>query len=235
MMTPKLVDPLESLARGPVRSPWEVLEALSILMRRYNEGLPLNLPQVTLFLRSGREVIGLVREYGEFRQGRGVLLITTGGYGSHGEGLDVTFVPDGVIEALTLHDATVLDAPAKSMPESSPMHLRRHLPAMADTLSSAWGTKVTAEFGTATELEPDANIQPLAWLVERTGEVLSRLASTPDVGDVLRDKVRKVRLSVGESFGVKLANGTLDLTTSRRPPAWPLDSELAQAVMDTLP
>ncbi|GMU00767.1 hypothetical protein KH5H1_48870 [Corallococcus caeni] len=235
MSAPPPVDPLESLARGHVRSVWEVLEAMSILMRRRNEGLPLNLPQVTVFLRSGREVTGLVREYGEFRQGRGVLLITSSGYGSRGEGLDVTFLPDGIIEALTLHDATVLDTPAKSMPESSPMHLRRHLPAMGDKLSSAWGTKVAVEFGTATELEPEANIQPLAWLVERTGEVLGRLATTPDVGDVLREKVRKVRLFVGDAFGAKLTDSTLDLTTSRRPPAWPLDSELAQAVTDTLP
>jgi hypothetical protein len=235
MSTPLMVDPLESLARGNVRSVWEVLEAMSILMRRRNEGLPLNLPQVTLYLRSGREVTGLIREYGEFRQGRGVLLITSGGYGSHGEGLDVTFVPDGVIEALTLHEATVLDTPAKSMPESSPMHLRRHLPALADTLSSAWGSKVAVELGSADELETEANIQPLAWLVERTGEVLAQLASTPDVGDVLRERVRKVKLSVGDSFGARLSEGTLSLTTSRRPPAWPLESELARAVMDTLP
>ncbi|NOK17708.1 hypothetical protein [Corallococcus carmarthensis] len=235
MSTSKPVDPLDSLARGHVRSVWEVLEAMSILMRRRNDGLPLNLPQVTLFLRSGREVTGLIREYGEFRQGRGVLLLTSGGYGSRGEGLDVTFVPDGVIEALTLHDATVLDTPAKSMAESSPMHLRRHLPAMADKLSSVWGTKLTVEFGTAAELEREGNSQPLAWLVERTGEVLSKLATKPDVGDVLRENVRKVRLFVGDAFGAKLTDDTLDLTTSRRPAAWPLDSELAQAVTDTLP
>ncbi|WP_249351386.1 hypothetical protein [Corallococcus exiguus] len=235
MSTTQAVDPLESLTRGPVRSVWEVLEAMSILMRRRNEGLPLNLPQVSLFLRSGREITGLVREYGEFRQGRGVLLITSGGYGSRGENLDVTFVPDGVIEALTLHDATVLDTPAKSMPESSPMHLRRHLPALADKLSTAWGAKVTAEFGTAAELEQEAHIQPLAWLVERTGEVLAKLATTPDVGDVLRERVRRVRLSVGDDFGARLSDGTLALTTSRRPAAWPLESELARAVMDTLP
>ncbi|WP_167508066.1 hypothetical protein [Corallococcus aberystwythensis] len=234
MSTTQPVDPLESLARGHVRSVWEVLEAMSILMRRRNEGLPLNLPQVTVFLRSGREVTGIVREYGEFRQGRGVLLITSGGYNSRGEGLDVTFVPDGVIEALTLHDATVLDTPAKSMPESSPMHLRRHLPAMADKLSSAWGTPVTAEFGPGA-LEQEINIQPLAWLIERGIEVLGTLARTPDVGDVLREQVRKVRLSVGDAFGAKLTGDTLDLTTSRRPAAWPVDSELAQAVTDTLP
>lgn len=235
MSTSKPVDPLESLARGHVRSVWEVLEAMSTLMRRRDEGLPLNLPQVSLYLRSGRELTGLVREYGEFRQGRGVLLSTSGGYGSRGDGLDVTFVPDGVIEALTLHDATVLDTPAKSMPESSPMHLRRHLPAMADKLSSAWGTKVTVEFGTPTELEQEAHIQPLAWLVEHAGEVLARMATTPDVGDVLREQVHKGRLFVGDAFGAKLTDGTLDLTTSRRPAAWPLDSELNQAVTDTLP
>ncbi|WP_201756140.1 hypothetical protein [Corallococcus silvisoli] len=235
MSAPQPVDPLESLGRGNVRSAWEVLEAMSSLMRRRAAGLPLNLPQVTVFLRSGRELTGFVREYGEFRHGRGVLLITSGGYGSRGEGLDVTFVPDGVIEALTLHDATMLDTPARSMPESSPMHLRRHLPAMADKLSSAWGTPVTAEFGTGTELEQDAFIQPLAWLVERTGEVLGKLARTPDVGDVLREKVRKVRLFVGDSFQAKLTDSTLDLTTSRHPAAWPLDSELAQAVTDALP
>lgn len=235
MSTPPLVDPLESLARGNVRSVWEVLEAMSILMRRRNEGLPLNLPQVTLYLRSGREVTGLIREYGEFRQGRGVLLITSSGYGSRGDGLDVTFVPDGVIEALTLHDATVLDTPAKSMPESSPMHLRRHLPALADRLSSAWGTKVAVELGSADALEQEAHIQPLAWLVERADEVLVKLASAPDVGDVLRERVRKVRLSVGDAFGVRLSDGALELATSRRPAAWPLESELARAVMDTLP
>ncbi|WP_223646969.1 hypothetical protein [Corallococcus sp. EGB] len=234
MSTSKPVDPLESLARGPVRSAWEVLEAMSILMRRRDEGLPLNLPQVTVFLRSGREVTGLVREYGEFRQGRGVLLTTSSGYGSRGDALDVTFVPDGVIEALTLHDATVLDTPAKSMPESSPMHLRRHLPAMADRLSSAWGTKVAVELGTPADLEQEAHIQSLAWLVERAGEVLSTMAGPPDVGAALREQVRKVRLFVGDAFGAKLTDGTLDLTTSRRPAAWPLDSELNQAVMDTL-
>ncbi|MFP2895872.1 hypothetical protein [Corallococcus sp. 4LFB] len=85
--------------------------------------------------------------------------------------------------------------------------------------------------GQATELEPEANIQPLAWLVERTGEVLGRQATTPEVGDALREKVRKVRLFVGDAFGAKLTDGTRDLTTSR----WPLDPELAQAVTDTLP
>ncbi|MFB1482380.1 hypothetical protein [Corallococcus sp. RDP092CA] len=235
MSTPKPVDPLESLARGHVRGVGEVLQAMSTLMRRRDEGLPLNLPQVTVFLRSGRELTGLVREYGEGRQGRGVLLITSSGYGSRGDGLDLTFIPDGAIEALTLHDATVLDTPAKSMPESSPMHLRRHLPALADKLSSAWGTKVAVELGAPTELEEEAHIQPLAWLVERAGEVLTRLTRVPDVGDVLREKVRKVRLSVGESFGARLAGDTLELATSRRPPAWPLDSELEQAVTDALP
>jgi hypothetical protein len=235
MSTNKLVDPLESLGRGRVRSVWEVLEAMSRLMRRREEGVPLNLPQVTVFLRSGREVTGIVREYGEFRQGRGVLLITTGGYGSRGDGLDVTFVPDGVIEALTLHDATVLDTPAQSMPESSPMHLRRHLPAMADKLSTAWRKPVVAEFGTPDTLEHDANVQPLAWLVERTGEVLSQLSTTPNTGEVLKERVKRVRLFVGDAFEAKLVDGTLDLTTTRHPASWPLDSELARAVTDALP
>ncbi|MCY1046550.1 hypothetical protein OV208_34920 [Corallococcus sp. bb12-1] len=235
MTTTKPVDPLECLGRGHVRSVWEVMEAMSILMSRRNEGLPLNLPQVTLYLRSGREVVGVLREYGEFRQGRGVLMNTSGGYGSRDEGMDVTFVPDGVIEAITLHDATVLATPAKSMPESSPMHLRRHLPAMADKLSTALGTPVTAEFGPGTDLDAASTVQGLAWLIERTGEVVSALATTPDTGAVLKEQVRKLRLFVGYSFHAKLTDGTLDLTTSRFPAAWPLDRELKMAVTDALP
>ncbi|CAM4310582.1 MULTISPECIES: hypothetical protein [Corallococcus] len=235
MTNPRPVDPLEALGRGHVRSVWEVLEAMSILMSRRNEGLPLNLPQVTLYLRSGREVVGVLREYGEFRQGRGVLLNTSGGHGSRGESTDVTFVPDGVIEAITLHDATVLATPARSMPESSPMHLRRHLPAMADKLSTAWGTPVTAEFGPSTDLDQASTVQALAWLIERTGAVVGDMAATPDVGAVLKEQVRKVRLFVGDTFRVKLTDHTLDLTTSRFPAAWPLDRELKLAVTDALP
>ncbi|WP_233596038.1 MULTISPECIES: hypothetical protein [Corallococcus] len=229
------VDPLEFLGRRHVRSVWEVMEAMSILMSRRNEGLPLNLPHVTLYLRSGREVVGVLREYGEFRQGRGVLMNTSGGYGSREEGTDVTFVPDGVIEAITLHDASVLATPAKSMPESSPMHLRRHLPAMADKLSTALGTPVTAEFGPGTDLDAASTVQALAWLIERTGEVISALTTTPDVGEVLKEHVRKLRLFVGDSVQAKLTDSTLDLTTSRFPAAWPLDRELKLAVTDALP
>ncbi|WP_244237810.1 hypothetical protein [Corallococcus llansteffanensis] len=230
----KPVDPLESLGRGHVRSVWEVMEAMSILMSRRNEGLPLNLPQVTLFLRSGREVTGILREYGEFRQGRGVLLNTSSRDGSRGDSTDVTFVPDGVIEALTLHDVTVLDTPAKSMPESSPLHLRRQLPAMADKLSTTWGIPVTAEFGPGTDLEQASTVQALAWLIERTGEVVSGLAAASDFDPVLQQKGLKLRLSVGDTFHVRLQGDTLDLITSRHPAAWPLDRELKLAVTDAL-
>ncbi|WP_244225076.1 hypothetical protein [Corallococcus sicarius] len=232
--TDKPVDPLESLGRGHVRSVWEVMEAMSILMTRRNEGLPLNLPQVTLFLRSGREVTGILREYGEFRQGRGVLLNTSGRPGSRTGSADVTFVPDGVIEALTLHDVTVLDTPASSMPESSALHLRRHLPAMADKVSTAWGMSVTAEFGPGTDLEQASTVQALAWLIERTGEVVSGLAAS-DIGPVLREKGLKLRLSVSDTFQVRFKDDTLDLITSRHPAAWPLGRELKLAVGDALP
>lgn len=220
-------DALAVLGAWSAWSVGEVVEALHALAERRRAGLPVRLPWVTLHLRSGRDVEGFVRELVETRQGHSVL-IHAPGPDPRSPRADAVFVPMATVEALTLHEVSVLDAVDDESPAPSLLAVRRNLAAVGERLGAGLGAPLAVEAGAVTERPEDA--RALAHLADRATEVLDALAADPAAREALKEKVRRVHLQVGRDFAVALSGGTLTVTTGHRPADWPTRRELADAV-----
>ncbi|MBJ6760250.1 hypothetical protein JGU66_05710 [Myxococcaceae bacterium JPH2] len=226
-------DVLAPLGTWGTWSVGEVLEALSALAERRRAGLPVRLPYVTLHLRSGRDAEGFVRDLVETRQGHTVVLHTPGPDGRMPRA-DATFIPAATVEALTVHEVSVLDAVDTETPAPTPLAVKRSLAALAERLGRALGSPLRVELEPSPDPERPSDAHALASLAERATEVLDAMAMSADSRDALREKVHQVRLRVGQGSAVALTDGTLVLTTGPRPRDWFTRAELSQAVAATL-
>ncbi len=190
------------------RSPVRLLEELGHLSDRVAGGEPLRRPRVTLYLRSGRELSGLVlrvRHQGQLP----VVLIHLPGGGRTPE-FDVAHVPLDSVEAVVVHDVVSLDRPPDSAPSPpGKLELRRRL--------TAWETSFHTQLGTLIPIDlpelHDADVEPLDSLMKQAQQVFDAMAKESLGREALREKVERIRLAVGSLPAVTLNQRTLLITT----------------------
>jgi hypothetical protein len=227
-------DPLAAFLSWKAHGVDAVLGVLQKLAWRQQAGIPVLLPRMTLLLRSGRGVTGLLREILEDRrEGRAVLVYVPRESGIPYD--DVVLVPVGAIEAISVHDAPAFGSLRRDAPPTpSQLQLRRRLASLEAQLRGLLETSISVELAleeTATSAE---ELRALGFLADRAREVLEALAREKIGHAALREGVQRIRLGVGETSKVSLADRTLELSSGRRPVDWYTRSELEQAVQSAL-
>jgi hypothetical protein len=169
---------------------------------------------VTIHLASGQRMTGHVRELVRDRRGATLGVQSLPQRGS--VELDITVIPLARVEAVTVHGA-VTAAPRENKPAeaTSLLELKRRARALAEQL--------TAQVGAPLAIEIDAGeLVVLAPLLEQVRLVLEHVCADELGRAALGQRVRTVRLAIGTSPGVALANQTLTATSA-------LDQPLAGA------
>ncbi len=195
---------LELEPKMPVR----LLEELAGLSERVAGGETLRRPTVTLHLRSGRDVSGVVLKVRH--QGHAAVAALHLPGGGRTPEYDVAHVPVDSVEAVTVHDVPSLDRPPDSAaPPPGNLELRRRV--------AAWETSLHTQLGALISLDlpelHDADVEPLDALLKLAGAVLETLAKESLGREALRSKVERVRMAVGSLPAVTLNQRTLLVTT----------------------
>ncbi|WP_224361179.1 hypothetical protein [Hyalangium versicolor] len=207
---------------------------LQRLFWRQQAGIPVALPRMTLLLRSGRGVTGILREILEDRrEGRVALVHVPRESGVPYE--DLVLVPVGTIEAISVHDAAAFGSLRRDAPPTpSLLQLRRRLAALETQLRSLLENTVSVVLGTDVQATSAKDLRSLGFLADRAQEVLEALAKDKVGKSALREKLQRIQLSVADSSNVAVTGNTLELTNGRRPVDWQTRQELEQAVQSAL-
>ncbi|MDC0713396.1 hypothetical protein POL68_33340 [Stigmatella sp. ncwal1] len=209
------MDPLEKALKGlEARTLEELLTRLAELQSLRARGEPVRLPQVTLHLRSGRELQGFLLELrGESPGGKAVVLHAMSAHTRRSEP-DAIFVRPEAIEAITVHDLPSLGQPARDLPPPpNKLELRRKLAQRRDSLAAALGTPLELEVDwDRLPPEPDA-LEALDVLGTRAFGVLEGLTRELLGLEALRTHVRKLHLAVGSAAQVLRQQESLRLIT----------------------
>ncbi|MDY7226807.1 hypothetical protein [Hyalangium rubrum] len=209
------------------------LQVLQRLFWRQQAGIPLVLPRMTLLLRSGRGVTGILREVLEDRhEGHSVLVHVPRESGMPYE--DVVIVPVGTIEAISVHDVSAFGSLRRDAPPTpSLLQLRRRLAALETQLRGLVETPISVGLGPEVKATSATELRALGFLADRASEVMEALARDKVGKAALREKIQHIHLSVSDK-GVKLTGHTLGLSTGARPVDWYTRGELEQAVQSAL-
>lgn len=226
-------DPLAAFLSWNARGVDGLLHVLQRIFWRQQAGIPLLLPRMTLLLRSGRSVTGIMREILEDRrEGRAALVYVPRESGIPYE--EAVIVPVGTIEAISIQDAPAFGALRRDAPPiPSQLQLRRRLAALETQLRGLLETAVTVKLSPEAPTSA-ADLRSLGFLTDRTREVLEALGKDKIGRAALREKVQRIHLSVGEDSSVTLADHALTLVNGRRPVDWQTRQELEQAVQSAL-
>lgn len=230
------MEPLETALKGlEARTLEELLTRLAELQPLRARGEPVRLPQVTLFLRSGRELRGFLLEQREDSRGnRALVLQALGGDGRRAEP-DAHFVRPESIEAITVHDLPSLHQPQRGgPPPPSKLELRRKLGERQATLAAALGTPLEVQVDwERLPAEPEA-LAALDTLASRAFGILEELTRELMALESLRANVRQVHLAVGSASQVLREGQRLLLVTSLFPTGWMSREALQQALEKVL-
>ncbi len=231
------MDPLEKALKGlQARTLEELLTRLVELQALRAKGDPVRLPQVTLHLRSGRELHGFLLEQREDpRSGKTVVLHALSADTRRTEP-DAIFVRPEVIEAITVHDLPSLTQPPRDLPPPpSKLELRRKLTQRRDSLAAALGTPLELEvdWDRLRPEEPEA-LGALDALGTRAFDVLEELTRELLGLEALRTQVRKVRLAVGSAAQVLREQQSLLLITPEGATGWMSKESLRAAIEKVL-
>jgi hypothetical protein len=158
-------------------------------------------PRITLHLQSGRDLQGSLLALSNDGAASSLTLLrdTDSRFGQ-----TVTHVPLQHIEAITIHDAHLLEAPTNQQPVPSKLELRRR--------AKEWQERLQLEIQSAWA---DADLEPLAALLELLGPLFQDLLSEPMGREALQQKVHQVRLEVQGEPSIKLEAMTLVIATTR--------------------
>jgi hypothetical protein len=189
---------------------------------------------MTLLLRSGRGVTGILREILEDRRdGRAVLVWVPRESGMPYD--DLVIVPVGTIEAISVHDAPAFGALRRDAPPTpSLLELRRRLAALETQLRGKLETQVSVGLGPNVQATSAKDLRALGFLADRAREVLESLCHDPVGKAALREKVQRIHLRVAGDKAVSVTPQALELTTGRRPVDWYTRKELEEAVQSAL-
>lgn len=227
-------DPLAAFLEWKAYGVDATMQVLQRFFWRQQAGIPVVLPRMTLLLRSGRGVTGILREILEDRRDGRVALV----YVPRESGMpyeDLVLVPVGTIEAISVHDAPAFGALRRDAPPTpSLLQLRRRLATLETKLRGLMENSVSVGLGAAVQATSPQELRALGFLAERAHEVLEALAKDKVGKAALREKVQRIQLSVAERANVALTGNTLELTSGRRPLDWQTREELEQAVQSAL-
>lgn len=174
-----------------------VLGELAELAAREKRGEEVRLPPVTLHLRSGRDLRGVVLAIGSRD---GAVLFQSGED-------DAVHVAPSSIEALTRHEVRSAGRPPMRTEDApTKLELRRRAASLAPP--------VTIEEG---DPDPEARIA-LSALLDEIGEALKGISEDAMGREAMAEKIRRVELRLGSGAAVSLSGGTLTLTTTAH---WP--------------
>jgi hypothetical protein len=215
---------VQALRELGVRSVPTVLADLEHLAERAKEGEPVPQPRVTLHLRSGRDVSGIVLASGSDRRGAALLLHRTGDTGRR-PGSDVLYVDPAMIEAVTVHEsADVARQLAALEPPPSRLDLKRKAADTGSVLSKELGGPIVIELAWNSLPESGEPLRGVAHLLAATAAALRQVAMDGFGRVELQRLVRTVRLAPAEEGlttpGVRRRGDTLVVTASpSAPPA----------------
>lgn len=230
------MDPLEkSLKSLEARTLEELLSRLAEIQALRAKGEPVRLPQVTLHLRSGRDLQGFLLEQREdHRTGKTVVLHALSTDARHPEP-DAIFIRTEVIEAITVHDLPSLAHPARGGPPApTRLELKRKLAERQSALAATLGTPLELEVDwERISQEPDG-LAALETLSTRAFDVLEALTRDVLGLEALRTNVRKLRLEVGSPAQVRREEQTLVLATTASVMGWMSKEDLHSAIEKVL-
>jgi hypothetical protein len=232
--TVNLEDPLATFLEWKAHGVDATLLVLQRLAWRQQAGIPVVLPRMTLLMRSGRGVTGILREILEDRrEGRAVLVWVPRENGIPYD--DLVLVPVNTIEAISVHDAPAFGSLRRDAPPTpSLLELRRRLAALETQLRGLLETQVSVGLGPEVRATSAKDLRALGFLADRAREVLEALAKDKVGKAALREKVQRIQLRVAEDKGVSAADKSLELTTGLRPVDWYTRGELEEAVQSVL-
>lgn len=199
----------------PARAPLELASELAELNARELKGDAVRAPRVTLHLRSGRDVAGVVLAASR----EGVVVQTGGGATRHDPPRDATYVQLGSVEAITVHAAPAhFEQLSGGRPspflEDAPTLLaaRRALEEHRKAVAAHLGVELT---WSAVGIESLGTGEPIRALVElsRRAAVALESAAGDDMGKhAIATRVRRVTLRAGETAGVTLDGDQLSFS-----------------------
>jgi hypothetical protein len=210
----------------------ELLTELVFLSHRWKEGLPVRRPEVTLHLRTGRDVRGILLDRADRTRGGPTVLVHVFGQGSHPE-YDVAYVPAVSIEAVTIHDLPSMGQSTEGTPPGR-MELRRRATELGGKLAAAIGRELAAGVSFEDAPESDGPGNALAHLLGAAEAVLGALAADETGRAALREKVSRVELKMGTPSGATLDAGKLSLRTAVEPARWQTRDELRASIESIL-
>ncbi|WPB75751.1 hypothetical protein KYC5002_43005 [Archangium violaceum] len=226
-------NPLESFLSWKAFGVEAVLQLMQRMTLRQRAGIPIFVPKMSLLLRNGREVSGFLWDIPEGREGRVVLLLDTRER-SGAEG-NMTFVPVGHIETVTVHDVAAFGAVSRDQCETpSLLQFMRRLVELEAELSGVLETSLTVELAPGMTPTSAGEMRALGFLADRARAVLVALARDKVGQAALNEKVQHIHLRVGDKSQVLLTGSTLELTISRILVEWFTREELETAVRAAL-
>lgn len=198
----------------------DVITALANANVRELEGRE-RAPSVTLHLRSGRDVAGIVLRELSDRQ-TSWLVVQTGKRSRHEPANDVTYVPLAAIEAITVHEAQ------SHLPLLAPAGASAHSPLAAPAPSKLDARRTVTQHGREASFHlgkeiawsaPNEPTEPesLRALVTFSALVLEALkdAASDAMGkDAITTKLREVVIADAPSCGARLEGGVLRCTAT---------------------
>lgn len=165
-------------------------------LRRAGEPVPL--PTVTLHLRSGQGLRGIVQHVTESAALYYLVL--------EGDN-DFSYIPAAAVEAITVHGYG-RDQPVETAP--APLQYRRDLEAWELVLRDAFASPIAVSSAFDSE-----SLAALDSLRVRLAAQFDVLAAGPQAHKAVAAGVRAIQLRTGPAPSVTLSNGTLVVTTTR--------------------
>jgi hypothetical protein len=207
----------ESLYRIPAKQPRFLLERLSSLARRREEGEEVPLPLIVLHLPAGRDITGFVIRLAADDLKGDVLLFHVPGPDLGQPRFHLTYIDPRTVEGITVLDADTvahwisfgaIPAPEPKTPPSR-FELNRQLGEAAKSLDSDSGWSFQADIDGEGIPGSGASWQSMAELIHQGMAVLKELLTDPMAKDALKQNVRSVRFGNASQPGVTLTDGML--------------------------
>jgi len=226
---------VKSLKGMEARTLEELITRLAEFDKLRAKGESIRLPSVTLHLRSGRELQGILLEQrDDHRSSKIVVLLAVSG-DTRRSAPDALFVRLESVDAITVHEFPALFLPPPGAPPPpTKLELRRKLAERQASLAAALGTPLELEVDwDKLPPEPEA-LGAMDTLGARAFAVLEELTRELLGLEALRAQVRKVRLAVGSASQVSREQQTLQLVTMVPVTGWMSKEDLRREIEKVL-
>jgi hypothetical protein len=202
----------------------ELLREWAEWAERRRSGEPIPLPTVTLHMRSGRDLCGIVMDLADKFADKHVVLGLKG-LSSPAPPAEFSYVPVSGIEAITLHGFGAGE-PVETVPGL--LSFRRSIGEWQEALKKEFGTPILV----AGEWKPE-DLGALEALRQNLSDLAISWVAEPARTAVV-DRIRQIELTVGAKAEVSLNAGRLRIVTTRQIADRLRPGELKSAIEDLL-